>query len=394
MTSATERLDRDLLVEQAIATAGADDFGEPTWTEGLDHLLTSLRDEARLNDLGVEIATGEVVGYLATRLAITAWRAEHPEVAAGPVERPIVIVGQPRTGTTILYDLLAQDPRLRAPLTWEVDAPCPPPETATFATDPRIATSQATLELADSIIPGFTDFHPLGATLAQECVRITAGDFRSMIFPAQYRVPSYDRWLLHEADMAPAYRWHRRFLQHLQSRHPASRWLLKSPAHLWHLDALAGEYPDAVVVQTHRDPLKVIASVSALAAHLRRMASDETSVAEAADEYADDILVGLERGMAARDRNVFPAEQVVDVHFSSFLADPIGVIAGLYGRFELELTPEVADRMRAFLAAHPGDGGGGGTRYRFADTGLDAEELRERAAAYQERYAVESEPVT
>ena len=110
----------------------------------------------------------------------------------------------------------------------------------------------------------------MGARLAQECVRITGGEFRSMIFPVQFRVPTYDAWLLDEADLAPAYRWHRTFLQHLQARHPAPEWLLKSPAHLWHLDALAAEYPDAVIVQTHRDPLKVITSVSALAAHLRR----------------------------------------------------------------------------------------------------------------------------
>jgi hypothetical protein len=302
-----------------------------------------------------------------------------------------VIVGQPRTGTTILYALLAQDPGLRAPLTWEVDLPLPPPETATYDTDPRIDEVQATLEMADMLIPGFTSFHPMGARLGQECVRITAGDFRSMIFPTQYRLPTYNHWLLHEAALAPAYRWHRQYLQHLQSRHPADQWLLKSPAHLWHLDALAGEYPDAVVVQTHRDPLVVIASVSALAAHLRRMASDETSIPEAAQSYADDIFVGLDRGMDARDRGVFPAEQVVDVHFSEFVADPLATIRQLYGALGRPLTDETEGRMRRFLVENPGDGGGGGHRYRFSDTELDAAVLRERAEAYQQRYDVASE---
>ncbi len=245
--------------------------------------------------------------------------------------------------------------------------------------------------MADMLIPGFTSFHPMGARLGQECVRITAGDFRSMIFPTQYRLPTYNHWLLHEADLAPAYRWHRRYLQHLQSRHPADQWLLKSPAHLWHLDALAGEYPDAVVVQTHRDPLVVIASVSALAAHLRRMASDETSIPEAAQSYADDIFVGLDRGMDARDRGVFPAEQVVDVHFSEFVADPLATIRQLYGALGRPLTDETEGRMRRFLAENPGDGGGGGHRYRFSDTELDAAALRERAEAYQQRYDVASE---
>ena len=391
--TAADRLRRDRLVEEAVGAAGSDDFGEDTWQEGLDRLLASQVEEARLNEVGVEMAAGEAAGYLTNRLGITTWRRDHPEVAEGVVVRPIVIVGQPRTGTTILYDLLAQDVGLRAPLTWEVDQPIPAPTTAAYDTDPRIDQVQGTLDMADLLIPGFTAFHPMGARLGQECVRMTGGDFRSMIFPTQYRVPTYNRWLLDEADLAPAYRYHRRFLQHLQSGHPAERWLLKSPAHLWHVDALLAEYPDAVVVQTHRDPLKVIASVSALVAHLRRMASDETSVAEAASEYGDDIFDGLDRGMAARDRGALPAGQVVDVQFADFVADPLTAIAGIYAGIGRELTPDAEARMRAFLASHPGDGGGGGTRYRWADTGLDADACRARAKGYQERYDVPSEPV-
>ena len=391
--TATERLRRDRLLEEAVAAAGHDDFGDPTWQEGLERLLDGFLEEARLHEIGVEVAATDVVAHLTNRLSVVAWRAEHPEVADGRVDRPIVIVGQPRTGTTILYDLLARDPGLRAPLSWEVDHPSPPPETATFETDPRIALSQASLDMADALIPGFTAFHPMGARLAQECVRITGSDFRSMIFPTQFRLPSYNRWLLHEADLAPAYRWHRAYLQHLQSRHPAPQWLLKSPAHLWHVGALLAEYPDALVVQTHRDPLKVIASVSALAAHLRQMASDETSIAEAATSYADDILVGLDRGMAARDDGTLPADQVVDVQFTDFVADPLAAIGRIYERLGRELTGEAADRMRTFLTDHPGDGGGGGTRYRWTDTELDAAALRERARPYQDRFAVPSEPV-
>ncbi|HEY7946828.1 MAG TPA: sulfotransferase [Acidimicrobiales bacterium] len=381
----------DSLVGAAVAQVGEEDFGEPTWQEGLGILLDGLEQEARLSDIGVEIATSGIVDYLATRLALTAWRRDHAEVAEGTVIRPIVIVGQPRTGTTILYDLLAQDPTLRAPLTWEVDKPVPPPETATYRTDPRIAEVQATIDMVESVMPGFMSFHAMGALLAQECVRITGGDFRSMIFNTQFRVPTYNRWLLHDADFAPAYRWHRRYLQHLESRHPATQWLLKSPAHLWSLDALAAEYPDAVVVQTHRDPLKVIASVSALVAHLRRMSSDEVAMPEIAEGYAEDIFLGLDRGMAARDRHTFPPEQVVDVHFAAFRADPLDTVRQLYGALGRELTDATEDRMRAFLAGHPDDGGGG--RYSFSDTELDAGALRERARPYQERFGVASEPV-
>ncbi len=159
-------LDVDRLVEQATDATGLDDFGEPTWQEGLEHLVPSLRDEARLNELGEQIAIGGIVELLSNRLAITRWRAEHPEVAAGDVTPPIVIVGQARTGTTILFDLLAQDPATRSPLTWEIDRPVPPPETATFDTDPRIDEVDAILSGVDLLMPGFRTMHPMGARLA------------------------------------------------------------------------------------------------------------------------------------------------------------------------------------------------------------------------------------
>lgn len=384
---------RDQLVESAVESTGLCDLGEPTWQEGLDRLLMDLERTAHLNELGVTIVETDLTGYLTNRLRVLDWRTRHPEVALGAVERPLVICGQPRTGTTILYDLLACDPVHRAPLSWEVELPCPPPEAETYDTDPRIEEVEAVSGMADLIIPGFSAFHPMGARLAQECVRITAGDFRSMIFQTQYDVPEYNRWLLHEADLTPAYRWHRIFLQHLQSRHPAGRWLLKSPAHLWHLPALIDEYPDAVVIQTHRDPLKVIASVSALVALLRRMASDESSVERAAAQYSDDILLGLERSMSARSDGTLPADRVVDVQFADFMADPFATIGVLYDRLGVPFSAEAEAGMRAFLATHPGDGGGAGSRYSFSDTGLDETSLRRQATAYQEFFGVPSEPV-
>ncbi len=381
------------LVGAATEATGLEDFGEPSWQEGLDRLLDDLDRSARLNELGATIVQSEFTGYLANRLRILDWRATHPAVARGEVRRPLVICGQPRTGTTILFDLLAQDPAHRAPLTWEVDFPVPPPTTATYDTDPRIEESEVMAGMADQIIPGFSNFHPLGARLAQECARITASDFRSMMFQTQFDVPEYERWLLHEADAAPLYRWHRIYLQHLQSEHAAERWLVKSPAHLWHLAALMAEYPDAVVIQTHRDPLKVITSISALVAHLRRMASDHSSVARAAAQYSDDIFVGLERSLEARTDGTLPAGQVIDVQFAAFMADPFATIGSIYDQLGVELTAEAEQRMRDFLATHPGDGGGGGTRYTWADTGLDASTLRQRAAPYQEYFGVPTEPL-
>jgi len=383
-----ERFQPDHLVEQACELAGSDDFGDDdTWRDGLARLCDGLVSEARLNDLGVEIAVLDVIRPLTGRLQIVKWRKENPAVAAQPVTRPIFIVGQPRTGTTILFDLLAQDPALRPPLTWEVDNPWPLPRPETYATDPRIAETQASIEMSEQIVPGLLAFHPMGALVGQECVRITAGQFCSMIFPVQYRLPSYSRWLLYEADHQPAYAYHRMFLQHLQSGVPG-QWLLKSPAHLWQLDALVAEYPDALIVQTHRDPLNVISSISALTHHLRHLASDESSITECAAQSREEIVAGLERGMKLRDSL---SQRVVDVQFADFIHDPFATIRGVYAELGRELEPVAEQNMRAFLAGHPGDGGG--SRYSWADTGLDAGLVREQVRVYQDCYGVPDEPL-
>ena len=385
---------RERLATQAIDATGLDDFGEDSWQEGLDRYLDALASTARLNDIGVDVARDGVLNDLTNRLGIEQWRKDHPAVGQQEILRPIVIVGQPRTGTSILHDLLAQDPASRAPLSWEVDRPVPAPRTETYRTDPRIAECQATFDFVESIIPGFAAFHELGAHLAQEDVRIFNSDFKSMIYPLQFEVPAYNRWLLHEADMASTYRWHRRFLQHLQSEHAGERWVLKSPVHMWHLDALLTEYPDAVVVQTHRDPLKVVASISALGASLRQMTTDHFDLRTLALQYSQDIVVCLERALAARKAGVIPPGQVVDLRFTDFRKDPLAAVAGVYDAIGLELTAETEARMRAHLDAHPGDPGNTLRRYTFADTGLDEADLRKRVQAYQDHFGVEPEPLT
>ncbi|PWN03308.1 sulfotransferase [Nocardioides silvaticus] len=389
--TATQRADR--LVEAAVAAAGADDFGADTWRTGLEIYLADLEEHAQLNEIGVGVAEDGVVADLANRLRIEAWRKEHPAVAEQEVRQPVIIVGQPRTGTTILLDLMAQDPANRAPLSWEVERPVPAPRTETYDTDPRIEECQAQFDLVDSFIPGFAAFHELGARLAQEDVRIFTGDFKSMQHALQFEVPTYNRWLLHEADMGEAYAYHRRFLQHLQSEHHGERWLLKSPAHLWCLPDLMATYPDAIVIQNHRDPLKVIASISALGASLREMTTDHFEVTRLAQQYGEDIVVGLDRALQARADGVFDTGRVIDIRYQDIRHDLIAAVARIYDRLGFELTAEAESRMRAFLAAHPGDQAGSLKRYTFADTGLDEGELRERVRAYQEYFDIESEPL-
>jgi Sulfotransferase family len=230
-----ERFQPDLLVEQACELAGSDDFGDDSWRDGLARLCEGLVADARLNDPGVEIALLDIIRPLTSRLQIVKWRKENPDVAAQPVTRPIFIVGQPRTGTTILFDLLAQDSALRPPLTWEVDNPFRP---ATYHTDPRIAETQVSIEISEQIVPGLLAFHPMGGVGWSGVCSHHRGPVLQHTFSVQCRLPSYYRWLLYEADHHPAYCYHRMFLQHLQSGLGGQR-LLKSPAHLWQVD----DYP-------------------------------------------------------------------------------------------------------------------------------------------------------
>ncbi|MBL7500468.1 sulfotransferase [Frankia sp. CNm7] len=389
----------DLLAGAREATGLADFgddglFGGDGWREAFARLLASLNDEARLSELGRGIVAGELANYLATRLRIVEHHRAHPEIRDRDVTPPVVIIGQARTGTTMLHDVLAQDAAHRAPLTWEVDLPLPPPRTETYLTDPRIAEVDATFELVDTFIPEFRAVHQLGARLAQECSRITGGSFVSVIFPTQYRVPGYLDWVLHDAvrdgHHAAAYVWHRRYLELLQSEHPGTRWLVKSPAHVWTLPQLVAEYPDALLVQTHRDPARVIASTASMLSHLRRLYSDDVRFAELGPEFAELILDGLERTAQARlDGTVRPA-QVADVLFRDLMADPLAAARSIYDRFGWELTDEAEGRMAAFLRDNAREKWGGHD-YTFADTGLDLAAVRDRTARYSEHFAVPEE---
>lgn len=381
----------DELIDTARSRAGLEDFGGDTFRLGLDRIVDGLEHEAHLTDLGVAITPEILLSYLTNRLEIIDWHTRHPEISRGDVRPPVVMIGQGRTGTTILHDLLGQDPANRLPLTWEVDRPCPPPETATYETDPRIAEVDATIEAGMQAHPEFRLMHPSGARLGQECIRMTGGEFASLIFLSQYRLPAYLAWLTNEADLAPAYRWHRRFLQLLQWRHGGERWVLKSGAHLWALPALVAEYPDALFIQTHRDPLRIIPSLSSLFATVRRTFSDEVSLDAVAAEWASPILDALDRSVDARKSGLIPADRVLDVQYAAFLADPIGTIRSIYELWDAELPADVETRMRAFLADNAQDKHGV-HRYSLADTGLDPGPLLEQSRRYREYFDVPTEP--
>jgi len=382
-------LEPEALLERARRSTGLTDFGDPRFREPLTLLLRSFDEEAALTAIGRVAARSDIVRLLENRLRMENERRLHPEIDRGEIRAPLFIVGLPRTGTSILHELMAQDPANRVPMSWEVMYPWPPPERATFATDPRIAQVDRHLAQVDRILPDFKQMHPMGAELPQECVALTAHDFASMIFSTTHHVPTYQAWLEH-ADLGFVYASHRRQLQYLQWRCAAERWVLKSPGHLWALEFLLAEYPDARIVQTHRDPTKVIASLANLVATLRGMASDRIDRRAIGREWSARLADGLERSIAVRDRLVCDPARVFDMHFGDFIRDEIATVRRIYQHFGLALSDETEARMRRFLADNPRDKHGR-HRYTLAQAGLDPTEERRRYAAYQQRFAIADE---
>jgi hypothetical protein len=386
------RLDEESLTRAAVRVTSSDDFGPEPFLAPMRRILDSLEHEAHLTWLGRTIARNELLRVLRNRLGLVAARRAHPEIARVAVHQPIVVVGLPRTGSTILHDILARDPAHRAPLTWECNEPCPPPEASTFDSDPRIDASDAELAGVDKLIPGFKSMHPMGARLAQECVVNMQQSMCSVLFHNEYRVPSYQDWLDDPAfDWRPTYAIHRQVLQHLQWRCARERWVLKTGAHMWGLDALLETYPNACVVQTHRDPVKVATSYASLTTLVRAMSSDAVDPAEIAADWTPRLARALDRATDVRDSGRFPAERFYDVHFRAFLADPMKVIEGIYGHFGIELTGEAADAMRRFIDANP-QGKHGLHRYEPEEYGLDVADERARFARYTTRFGIEPEP--
>ncbi|MCX2980378.1 sulfotransferase [Halieaceae bacterium IMCC14734] len=384
-------LDRDTLLKRATTAAGSSDFGTEEFIANLDRLLASLSSEGKLTTFGRLIARTDLQRTLQNRLQITALCAEHPEIEAAPVIQPIFVVGPPRTGTTIFHDLLALDPANRVPMAWETAYPMPPPETATYNSDPRIARVDADLARVDQFIPEFKKMHPMGAQRAQECVSITSHEFASMIFNTQFRVPSYEDWVM-EADMSAALRQHRRFLQVLQWKAPGQRWALKSPQHIWHMDQLLKEYPDARIVQTHRDPARILVSISSLVATLRGLASDAVDVAEIARGYSAGLELGYRKMIEVREQGLLQDAQVIDLHFRDFVSDQVGTVRRAYQHFGLQLDAVAEQRMRQFLDDNPADKHGKHS-YNLEDIGMNENDIRQQFAFYTDYFKVAQEPL-
>jgi len=373
-------LDEDSLINRAIKKAGSSDFGGDGFREGLRRFLASAESEAELTLLGRLMVQGYVTDNLVNRLKLTEWRKQHDAVAKEKIVAPLFIVGLPRTGTTILHGLLEQDPTNRSPLSWEVQFPVPPATPETWETDPRIAEHQKILDQLFKLVPGFAAMHPMGATMPQECVAVFTMCFMSEQLQVQFNVPSYQAWL-DEQDMRPTYEFHRHFLQHAQSGGvQGGRWVLKSPAHLHLIETLLDVFPDARIVHTHRDPIKVCASVASLTATLRGASTDTIDLHEIGRQQLDWWAKLIGSSLEQRRRLRHKSEQFFDVKMSETVSDPLDVVRRMYAHFDYPLTDEVEARMLAFMKENTRDKHGSHT-YTPEDFGIDPEHDR---APFQE----------
>ena len=377
-----------VVAEAARRTEGLDDFGDGPFLEPLALFLESLEREARLNELGRLIARERALLHTVNRLNYVNDGKRFPAIADEQISAPVFIIGFPRTGTTILHDILAQDPDSRAPLTWETMFPSPPPETATFDTDPRIARCAAMLPTPETETERdrqFKAMHPMGATLSQECVVMMGEAMCTPLFHNQFRVPTYEDWVDHDADWSHVYAFHERQLQHLQWRHHRDRWVLKTGAHMWGLEHLLRTYPDARIVFTHRDPVKSVTSYASLTSLVRSAGSDEVDRFEIAQDWIGRLERVVEHAMTVRDQASYPDATFYDMHFSDFVADQFAVISRIYEAFGLPMTAEGAARMQAFIADNP-KGKHGLHLYTPEEYGIDPEVVRRDFAAYIERH--------
>jgi hypothetical protein len=376
-------LDAEDLLRAARARAGTSAFGPWRFDEPLERLLKSYRDEARLTTLGRVTARELVVTLLENLLLLEAERTRNPRIEQQRVADPVFIVGLPRTGTTHLHGLITHDPRNRAPLTWEVMFPAArgAREAETAAVRARTASR---LDWANRLAPDFMRIHPIAADLPQECIAIQAQIFMSIQFHTTHAVPSYEDWFERDSQDL-SYGFHRYLLQHLQAQRPGDRWVLKAPGHLFGLGALLRRYPNAKIVQTHRDPLRVMASMASHAYVLRRAFSDAADAKAIAADWCDRWTRALDDFLAVRDRA--PAEQFLDVPYESIERAPLETIERVYDFLGWPLSDEARSAMQRFLDANPKDKHGA-HRYTLEEFGLDPAALRRRFGAYTERFAI------
>jgi len=387
------RMNSGALLAAAEAATGLADWGGETYFEAsfrklFGAMAESLVKEARLHDEGLRGARLRLQAMAEARLQFIQDRKSWPAIDQEAITKPIVILGLPRAGSTFLHSLMAQDPANRHPRTWEMLLPSPPPCDSHAQDDPRIERAQYILRAMGLERPEVTALHPFGARQPEECHLLMELMGLGDNLPALWRMPGFNQ-VRATIDLRQGYRLHRMALQNLQYRHRGERWVLKNPGHVFHLEHLLAVYPDAQLVQTHRDPVKVIPSVTALIVAMRRANSAEPiSGQRIALGNLKAFAAGLDKAIEFR-RDPDVEQHFHDVHFRRLIADPIGCVREIYRRFDLTLTPEAAERMDRWVASQ--NGHAVKAQYTLAQYGLDAAQVDRHFHHYTNHYRIETE---
>lgn len=365
-------------MDQAERQSGLSDFGPDSFREGLDVLVDSLSREARLNELGEQFIGHRIVTHLTQRLQVEDWYRRHPEIDDEIIDRPLFGLSLPRTGSTALSFLLAEDPGIRYLRRWEAAQPCPPPGTVE-GEDPRAVEERQKQQRA-----GLQSHTPSGGREAAECQDLMALDFKSHIFQAFAHVPRYSQWLL-ESELESTYCYQRRVLKLLQWQMPARPWRLKCPTHLLFLNDLNKAFPDARFVMTHRDPAEVIPSVVDVYADILCRFTEHTDIDYLVELNLEHWSTGMNRTLAFRDAGNEP--RFYDIAFSDMQADPIAQVCGLYDWMGESVSGPFRDGMTRWWQANESQRQarpqGPSPRERY---GIDVEAMRPHFADYSRRF--------
>lgn len=380
------RLVADELIETAQRSTGFTDFDGDSFREGLEILVSDINKDTARAPAFVEMNAGMLVKALADRLKVINALSERPDLLARPIERPVFVFGLPRTGTTLLSNLLAVDPARRSPLTWELNDPVPPPKADQLFTDPRaLAALEAEREL-NLKYPELSRIYRMSAVYPFECVTILAHDFKTLSLESMGKLPAF-RDFLFSTDMISAYQYHKKFLQLHQADAPGI-WNLKMPSHALYLETILKVYPDARFIWTHRDPYTCTASFCSIvsAGHLNFAGRvDAEWIGEdmpfQASEHAN-------RAMDARAR--IGHDRIIDVQYADMLTDPMAKMKSLYSALGDTLTPAAEATMQNWLDANP-QAKFGRHEYKLAEYGLSKEKLVPYFARYLSEYDVELE---
>lgn len=374
-------LDAQSIAHKAKQDAGFTGDLPPGVLEGLKQLVQSINNESRINAFGSIALKGLLKRTLSSRLKVERYLQEHPTILQTDITSPVFIIGMPRTGTTILHSLLHEDVNHRSPLAWECLLPSPVPTPSTFGDNAQLNTIKKEFGQLFKLVPDFQKKHHMTAESPQECIGITALDFNSFQTCAQVYIPSYLNWFTEVSDQYHTMRFHRRFLQYLESGGVRSeRWLLKTPVHMMRLSALFEVYPDAKIIMTHRDPAKVVPSAASLISSVRSLYSDYEDPSRSGKEQLEFWKKAFDRFMKERAQ-LNKEDQILDLHFNDFVQDQMACVDKIYTHFNWNLDDESRAKMERFLALNP-KGKHGHHEYSLEDFNLTQQEVSDEFKDY------------